>query len=152
MLRGRGGDDTLEGGDGVDTLYGGDGNDTLDGGEGDDLLRGHGGDDVLRGRGGADTLEGGDGADRLLGGTGDDVLTGHGGSDTFVFSERFGTDRVKDFTDGEDLLDLRGLGLSGFDDVQARQDGAHVRLELSNGTIVLENTDLAELDSSDFLF
>lgn len=54
-------------------------------------------------------------------------------------------------TDGEDLLDLRGHGLSGFEDVQVRQDGAHVMLELAKGAVVPENVDLAELDASDFL-
>ncbi len=160
-LRGRDGNDMLDGGDGDDRLFGGTGNDTLGGGIGDDLVRGHQGDDLLRGHSGDDTLEGEDGDDRLfgghgndriVGGAGDDVLTGHEGSDTFVFTGRFGADRVTDFAVGEDLLDLRGLGLSDFEDVEARQEGAHVRLELSRGTIVLENVDLAELDSSDFLF
>ena len=160
-LRGRGGNDTLDGGTGADRLYGGHGDDTLGGGLGDDLLRGHAGDDLLRGHSGADVLEGGGGADRLLGGYGDDrlvggagndVLTGHGGSDLFVFSGWFGTDRVTDFAHGEDLLDLQGLGLSGFGDVQARQDGGNVRLEFASGTIILENVALADLDSSDFLF
>ena len=52
---------------------------------------------------------------------------------------------------GEDLLDLRDMGC-GFEDVQTRQDGTDVQPELANGTIVLENADLAELDSSDFRF
>ena len=161
VLRGHSGADRLEGGDGDDRLFGGAGNDILEGGHGDDLLRGHGGDDVLRGHSGADRLEGGSGNDRLFGGLGDDlldggfgddVLGGHGGSDKFVFSGRFGTDRITDFSDG-DILDLGRLGLS-FEEVMAnaQQDGRDVRLELSNGTIILENVGLAELDSTDFLF
>ena len=69
-----------------------------------------------------------------------------------MFSGRFGTDRVTDFTDG-DVIDLRGLGIS-FDEAMAatRQDGSDVRLEFANGTIVLENVELVDLDSSDFLF
>ena len=69
-----------------------------------------------------------------------------------MFSGRFGTDRITDFSDG-DILDLGRLGLS-FEEVMAnaQQDGRDVRLELSNGTIILENVGLAELDSTDFLF
>lgn len=104
-------------------------------------------------------LDGGAGNDRLEGGLRDDVLTGGVGSDTFVFRGWFGTDRVTDFTDGEDLLDLRGLGLSGLDDLQARQVGDDVQLGIAGGPnsgiaglVVLENVDLADLNASDFLF
>ena len=118
------------------------------------MVEGGLGDDLLRGNSGADVLDGGAGGDCLVGGKGDDLLTGGAGGDTFMFGGRFGTDRVTDFTDGEDLLDLRALRLSGFDDVRgsAQQDGADVRLELSKGTIVLENVDLGQLDASDFVF
>ena len=107
------------------------------------MLRGGDNNDVIRGQVGEDEMEVGTGDDRLLGG---------GGSDWFVFAGRFGADRVTDFTDG-DILDLSAQGLS-FDDAMANawQNGGDGRIELTSGTIVLENVHLAELESSDFLF
>ena len=172
MLRGNAGADTLRGGDGKDTLRGGKGDDTLeggagddslDGGEGNDALHGDGGDDMLRGRKGDDKLYGGAGADDLRGGVGNDILDGGAGddrlfggagNDKFVFAGSFGTDRIRDFGNGEDLIDLSGLSVT-FEDAMsgARQDGRDVRIELEgSGTIVLEGVRLSELDSSDFLF
>ena len=162
-LWGRGGEDTLQGGDGADTLYGGAGTDTLDGGGGDDAMHGDEGADVLRGRTGDDELDGGRGADRLIGGAGNDTLDGGqgndsllggAGSDKFVFAGAFGTDTIRDFSDGEDLIDLSALSMT-FEDAMsgASQNGNNARIELAgSGTIVLEGVQLSELDASDFLF
>lgn len=127
------GDDRLLGGIGRDTLDGGRGNDRLYGGGDEDLLNGNIGADLLSGGGGADRLLGSDGNDRLLGntgndrlfggdgndrlngglgddtlegGAGNDVLFGGAGADRFIFYADFGTDRVVDFTAGEDVLAL----------------------------------------------
>ena len=55
------------------------------------------------------TIRGTGGNDTLQGGTGDDI---------FVFGANHGNDTISDFTDGEDLIDLRGVaGISGFDDL-----------------------------------
>ena len=162
-LEGRGGEDTLQGGDGADTLFGGAGTDTLDGGGGDDTMHGDEGADVLRGRTGDDELDGGRGADRLIGGAGNDTLDGGqgndsllggAGSDKFVFAGVFGTDTIRDFSDGEDLIDLSALSTTFADAMSgARQDGGDGRIELAgSGTIVLEGVQLSELDASDFLF
>lgn len=53
---------------------------------------------------GDDRLIGNDADNRLEGGGGDDVLRGGPGMDTFVFSGRFGVDRILDIEDGEILL------------------------------------------------
>ncbi|MCS5601570.1 MAG: M10 family metallopeptidase [Paracoccus sp. (in: a-proteobacteria)] len=89
------GDDQLRGGGGRDRLHGGYGDDTLLSGTGNDTLNGYAGDDVLSGQ------------------AGDDLLIGGGGADRFVFRLRGdnGHDRIADFTPGEDVLDLRWLGL-----------------------------------------
>jgi Ca2+-binding RTX toxin-like protein len=101
--------DSLFGGGGNDTLIAGLGADTLGGGAGNDLLLGGGGRDTLRGGSGADTLEGGNGSDVLYGDAGSDILTGGFGADSFVFADTLGTDRITDFTVGEDHIDLSAL-------------------------------------------
>ncbi|MGA0606021.1 sialate O-acetylesterase [Phenylobacterium sp. VNQ135] len=61
-----------------------------------------------------DTLEGGAGADTLVASRGSDVLAGGAGADRFVWTaEPWSPAEVKDFTPGEDRLDLSALGLAG---------------------------------------
>lgn len=124
ILYGRDGDDYLTGAGGDDTLVGNQGNDTLDGGADDDHLRGGRGNDVLDGQDDNDILKGGNGKDNLKGGNGDDLLVGGlgrdtleggTGADTFRFIRANDSransqnDRIKDFTQGEDLIDLSHL-------------------------------------------
>ncbi|MEA5496047.1 Ig-like domain-containing protein, partial [Limnoraphis robusta] len=128
LLFGDLGNDTLCGNDGNDTLFGDiisledssenvDFQDQVYGGRGDDLLFGNGGDDLLCGGEGNDTLYGGRGDDTLVGGDGDDRLFGDIGNDTlygdlgrdgFILSSNSGTNRIIDFTNGEDYLGLIG--------------------------------------------
>ncbi|WP_319800866.1 M10 family metallopeptidase C-terminal domain-containing protein [Rhodobacter sp. KR11] len=66
---------------------------------------------AINGLAGNDTMTGSAGADVLNGGSGKDVLTGGLGADTFVFALASDTrttawDRVSDFVQGEDLIDL----------------------------------------------
>jgi Ca2+-binding RTX toxin-like protein len=79
-------------------------------------LRGRGGDDVLVGSENGEILDGGGGNDTITGGGGNDTLIGGGGQDIFVFGKNFGNDQVIDFdanpTGGQDLLDLRALGIT----------------------------------------
>lgn len=76
-----------------------------------DRILAYGGDDVIIGGNGADRILAGGGDDRLLGGTGRDVLAGGAGADTFVFGSvaQAGRDRITDFRQGIDTLDLRGI-------------------------------------------
>lgn len=115
--------ENVQGGAGADRLFGDAGANALRGGRGDDRLFGRAADDTLEGGDGADHLDGGLGADRLLGGAGSDVLIGGlgadvltGGSDAdrFVFrtaddSTAAAMDRIVDFRQGEDLIDLSGI-------------------------------------------
>ena len=114
-IYGEAGTDTLQGGAGNDMLDGGDGNDSLNGGAGTDELRGGagndgffggGGNDRLFGDAGGDTLYGDGGNDTLEGGAGNDVLTGGAGADRFVFADGSGADRITDFQDGTDVIDM----------------------------------------------
>ena len=128
LLAGRAGRQTLSGDAGDDTLIGGAGADTLEGGEGQDRLRGGPGDDVL---------VGGAGADILVGGAGADVFR----LSALADSPRVAPDRIRDFTPGEDRLDLSGHGLawigasrfSGTGRAELRavsREGGHTRLLL----------------------
>jgi len=80
--------------------------------------------DILIGLAGRDTLDGSLGDDILEGGVGDDILFGGGGSDRFVFDTAFGTDRINDFTPGEDVIQLSSaLGVTGFSALDTNIDG-----------------------------
>ena len=113
LLRGGAGNDQLTGLDGDDRLYGETGRDGLFGGNGNDRL--DGGDLI-------DTLDGGAGNDRLQGSYDVDVMTGGAGSDRFVFEEfdEFvsilgpGLDRITDFAQGSDLMDVSALDANLF--------------------------------------
>jgi len=106
-LRGGTGNDDIWGGDGDDELNGGAGIDEMWGGTGDDKILGDEGNDELRGGEGLDYLLGGQDDDRLYGGEGDDRLFGGAGKDTFYFAEGGAqTDRIEDFSAGEDFLVL----------------------------------------------
>ncbi len=114
LIRGLGGNDTINvvagfgevyGDDGNDIInagatsddraYGGNGNDTINGQGGNDLLWGEAGNDLIQGGAGNDTLDGGDGDDELRGGVGDDVLHSGSGNDR-LFGE-----------DGNDVVHLQ---------------------------------------------
>ncbi len=162
ILNGGAGNDELHGGDGHDLLIGSYGNDTLFGDEGDDTLDGGAGKDTLDGGAGDDTLDGAAGADTIIGGLGDDTLWGdrcaeEKSEDTFVFGLNHGNDTIKDFTDGEDKIDLSAFqDVDSLSDLSATQDGTNVVIDLTDqeggGTITLENVNLADLDDNDFTF
>ena len=143
------GNDTLLGGAGADRLRGDAGNDRLLGGGGEDRVFGGAGSDRLGGGAGADMLSGGGGDDRLQGGKGDDILSGGGGRDVFVFGPRDGSDRIRDFRDGADLIELRGAG--GFGGLTIGQDGADVTIAFANTLIRVESADEGDFSAADFL-
>jgi Ca2+-binding RTX toxin-like protein len=111
LITGGAGNDELWGGDGQDRLWGQDGNDTLNGEAGNDQLFGEAGNDILNGDGGDDLINGGAGNDVLFGGAGHDILTGNDGRDTFALVLGQGTDTIRDFRLGTDVIGLTG-GLS----------------------------------------
>ncbi len=182
-LNGLGGADLMEGGDGddqifaglgVDTVQGGDGNDRVFGNFGADLINGNDGNDDIRAGGSSDTLfgdagndkiVGGNGKDILFGGAGNDVLTGGNGNalgdglrDVFVFKTAAngggGFDRIRDFEDTKDKIDLLESSYVLFSEVleDATQVGAHVQINLDNSGIVqIENFTLDQLTEGDFI-
>ncbi len=94
VLRGEAGNDRLLGGDTeANRIEGGDGDDSIDGGAaGDHILGGAGNDSVAAGGGndwvfgeaGRDSISGGDGHDVLVGGADEDTVRGDAGDDTLV--------------------------------------------------------------------
>ena len=155
------GDDTFHVGNGNDNyVYGGKGDDTFYGGTGDDRLQGEEGNDTLYGGVGDDRIKGGDGNDTIYGGAGDDRIYGGAGNDTFVVGINHGNDRIKDFTDGEDTIDLSATGITDFADLTITQSGNDVIISTGpfnthqggNGTIRLEDFSIDDLDADDFLF
>ena len=123
------------------------GDDTILAGEGDDVLEGGADDDELFGEEGDDTIDGGADNDTLWGGS---------GNDTFVFQADHGNDTIKDFTDGEDVIDLKAItDITGFGDLTITADGTTAVINLTEqggGTIRLENVNVDVLDATDFQF
>ena len=169
-------DDTMRGEDGWDTMHGGSGNDVMRGGLRGDRMYGDDGDDILYGESGWDLMEGGTGNDVLFGGTGrddlsgnddddmlyggggDDVLSGGAGLDTFVFYSGFGVDEIRDFTPGEDRIDLANVtAITDWNDLTSAHlvlgDSGYATIVDGADSVVLTGiTSLTQLDASDFLF
>ncbi len=172
IIRGGVDDDTIDGGKGGDTIYGNDGNDTISGGGGNDTIDGGKGNDTVNGNSGADTLYGGGGADVVNGGGGNDLLHGNigndilaggggydllwggGGADTFVHGKGDLADRVKDFTDDVDIIDLTDWGFASVADAlgHATEINGHVKFDFSslpgaaaNDILWVENITIAAL-------
>lgn len=136
VVRGMGGDDRLFGDEGHDHLSGGTGYDYLSGGAGRDALFGNDGndrllggdqDDQLNGGRGNDRLFGEAGRDRLDGSSGNDVITTGTGQDVVVLRRGGGCDRITDFRNGSDRLDLVNLRLGQLT-LQQRGDDLWISL------------------------
>lgn len=95
-----------------------------------------------------------------------DTLTGGAGADTFMYGKG---DIVTDFEDGVDRISLQYYSLYdgklvdiepefGFSDLKIEQSGDSVLIgrpsttDLSINGLVLENTDISQIDASDFIF
>ena len=142
-----------------------DGNDAvIDTGEGEITLSGVSTSDLdaanfvfsTTGGSGNETIDGGAGDDIIDGGAGDDSLTGGADADTFVFRAGHGNDTIGDFTDGEDIIDVSSLGITGISSLTFSTNADNdlvINTGEGNGTIVLEGvTDLATLTGEDFIF
>ncbi len=111
--------------------------------------------------GGGQQVVGGAGSQVIEGSTTDDHLIGGAGADTFRFAPDFGQDKIYDFVDGTDKLDLRALGIDTF----AELDAVASILQVPNGTgfstviqfdaaderITIANLAAADLGNGDFV-
>jgi serralysin len=113
----------------------------------------------LTGNAAANTLSGRAGRDTLDGGAGNDTLTGGIGEDVFVFAVGAGRDRITDFADDIDSLQiagrLLGAGAPSFAALQAigREFADRVEFQFSGGEVltVFGVTRVAQL-SDDVIF
>ena len=113
---------------------------------------------MLSGGAGVDDLHGGLDNDTIDGGTGADTYHGDGGADTFVFAADGAADKIDDFEDGVDHIDLSAYGLADFAAVLALAtehvdgNGPHVLLTLGAGDVInISGMALAQLTADDIL-
>ncbi|MFM9941140.1 MAG: ExeM/NucH family extracellular endonuclease [Hyphomicrobiaceae bacterium] len=149
-----GGDDNdvLFGNEGADGIFGGLGSDYIDGGDANDQLLGDGGNDGILGGLGDDELFGGAGSDTLIGGAGNDRLLGGADGDIFTFGNGWGLDRIDDFENGVDSLDLAGVtGLDAFSQLAVTQVGADVEIAFGGNKITIANTSATLITQDDVI-
>ncbi len=166
ILRGGAGDDQMFGNDGADVMLGAQGADLLIAGRGADELRGGADADELRGKEGADVLIGGTGADTLNGGRGNDRLSGGNGTgaddgarDVFIYapsgSGGGGLDRITDFVQGSDVIDLSAFGFTDFTAqvlAQAADSASGLRISFSaTDVLIVQTMAKVDFDAADVL-
>ncbi|WP_428774911.1 M10 family metallopeptidase C-terminal domain-containing protein, partial [Vibrio sp.] len=98
---------------------------------------------LIEGTANADELQGTDGADIIIGGTGNDTLIGGAGEDIFTWLDNTldnGTDVIKDFTLGEDWIDITDV-LQDDDYVDIDDLVSIVGVEVVDQNVVLTVSD-----------
>ncbi|MDK9780907.1 type I secretion C-terminal target domain-containing protein [Vibrio sp. B172a] len=137
---------------GLDIGHGGAGDDVIFGEEGSDIVFGGTGHDILDGGEGSDAVRGGSGNDVLIGGSGDDILIGDDGEDIFKFIDdgsgiRDGEiDTIKDFTKGEDKIDISDLlHTDDTDSIDSLLANNEIGLEADGDNLILT---ISESDGS----
>ena len=127
---------------------------TINGGNGNDLLVGGTGNDTINGGNGDDNLDGGTGNDTLIGGSGNDLLTGGKGADTFVLSNSSGFDRITDFGNGNDVIDLSATDFEDFGDVNLVEQNGTVFIFIDeDSSVELTGVEhVSDLSAEDFIF
>jgi Ca2+-binding RTX toxin-like protein len=122
--------------------------DSMIGSRSDELISGGVGRDRIDGGAGNDVINGGAGADRLSGGTGSDVFRFTSVSDSYRTATSSFSDRIIDFNDASDRLDLTALGLSGLGD--GHYGTLKATYNASTNTTYLSSLD-ADADGNRFL-
>ena len=161
---GYGGDAQGDSYNGIENLVGSNFDDRLRGNLAENTLEGGDGNDYLHGYSGRDTIIGGASNDVLVGGLGDDNLWGGENRDTFIFADGDGNDIIHDFSGGKNGGDRDRIDLSDFDIISwqdLRYGGNQGMREVERGTeiynsqgdtILLEDVDIDDLGSGDFIF
>ncbi len=95
------------------------------------------------------------GNDILIGGAGNDYLYGASGNDIFYYAGAgFGHDEIADFTIGQDQIYISTALAANFPTLQFYlfQSGANVLVAFGPDTIQIDNTTIASLHATDFVF
>jgi Ca2+-binding RTX toxin-like protein len=112
-------------------------------------LLGNAGNDLLVGGTGNDTLLGGTGNDVLDGEAGNDVITAGSGLDRIVLRRRQGFDRITDFQNNQDKIDLVSINFRQLTLQQQRND---VLVKLGGANMLLiEDTNFRFINRADFV-
>ncbi|MBE9216534.1 pre-peptidase C-terminal domain-containing protein [Plectonema cf. radiosum LEGE 06105] len=130
---------------GSNRIYGGNGNDTFILGSGDSFARSFG-----------DRLIGGAGDDKFFAMSGgDNIITGGAGADQFWIATAEIPDSaniITDFTLGEDVLGIAGLGI-GFDDLSITQQEDNTLIAANGSDLaILQGIGAASLNADNFAF
>lgn len=110
---------------------------------------------ALTGNGFDNRITGNSGNNRIDGGDGDDILRGGTGVDTFVFRTGSDHDKVMDFQNGVDRIDVSGWsGIDNFNDIKAilSVDGDDLVISTVADELVLHDMKKADLNAADFIF
>ncbi|MBD2357668.1 DUF4347 domain-containing protein [Tolypothrix sp. FACHB-123] len=97
---------------------------------------------------GDDEINGGSSDDCLIGGSGNDTLTGGAGFDVFLLGTSEGTDTIKDFQQGQDLIGLSGT--LTFSQLNLRIDKYGTYIEVTSTGEVLAFVKNVSLKREDF--
>ncbi len=155
-IRGGDGDDIIDGGLNDDRLFGDEGNDRIHGGTNHDRIWGGAGDDWLQGDANNDTIYGGSGRNIINGGAHTDFLYGGVDEDIFLFSHASHStggarDRIYDFDQGTDKIDLSLLGITALADLTLTP-GGWTRVEHADSGLRIDLNGNVVLDADDFIF
>ncbi len=152
-LIGGSGNDSITGNGGDDKLTGNSGNDRIFGNAGNDVINANAGDDTINAGSGNDVVNGGSGHDFISGRGGDDDLRGGGGRDIFDYSDDSeGNDIIRDFTQGEDRIDVRLANISSVSEMAPDTSTAPGDTILSFGTTTITLKDFTgTLTNDDFV-
>lgn len=120
----------------------------LRGTSGEDAIKGLYGNDTILGLGGKDRLLGGAGSDTLIGGKGADVITTGNGRDRIVVRPKQGLDRITDFNNKQDKIDLGDIS---FGQLTFHQQQFDLLIKVGQSNLLLiENTDLSTINRTCF--
>jgi len=110
-------------------------------------------DIVITGSDANDNLVGTEGNDLISSGQGNDLLTGGNGADRFIFNSDSGFNRIVDFGNGNDVIDLSTTDFESFDDLNLVERSGTVFLFINEDSSVeftgIETVE--QLDASDFI-
>ena len=79
-------------------------------------------------------------------------MTGGAGADIFVMAADGVKDDIRDFADGEDLIDVSAWGITEFGMLDISQDNNNVRVLYGDELIEVKNALVAYFADDDFIF